>query len=252
MVLFSLFNGLAMYLMTASLVFQPESVADDVATRMATEEEESAAETKAMLMTQPAHILVRPRAHAFIFDPNLTVSPSCAGAHSAGCHRFPDSSRRKRRRHPSVFTCKLAHAGMRRSLPSAAYPGCCCRDSTAAVNNCPCIRCRTSKFPNESNIPQVLQVSRKFLQRHPDGSVPADVLILGLTGDSHMLLGKCAQNATILGGIAHPACKLAGTWGRGSTHQGGMLFRSMSLSGVYTDSLRIANNSHVTACKASD
>lgn len=55
-----------------------------------------------------------------------------------------------------------------------------------------------------------MQTSRECLQQHPDGKVPVDLLVLGVTEASHILLNHTGRDGTVLGSVAHPACKLAG------------------------------------------
>ena len=55
-----------------------------------------------------------------------------------------------------------------------------------------------------------MQVSQEQLKQHPDGIVPVDVLLLGVTEASHILLNHYAQDGVVIGSVAHPACKAAG------------------------------------------
>lgn len=58
--------------------------------------------------------------------------------------------------------------------------------------------------------PALTMLSQEQLKKHPEGIVPVDVLVLGVTEASHILLNHFGQDGAVIGSVAHPACKSAG------------------------------------------
>lgn len=54
-----------------------------------------------------------------------------------------------------------------------------------------------------------MQLSQEQLKKHPEGIVPVDVLVLGVTEASHILLNHFGQDGAVIGSVAHPTCKSA-------------------------------------------
>lgn len=55
-----------------------------------------------------------------------------------------------------------------------------------------------------------MQKSREYLQQYPDGKIPVELLVLGVTDASQILLSHAGRDGAVLGSVAHPACRAVG------------------------------------------